>query len=309
MPYTSEDAILPSEILTRVTKVVMAFVGTYAYTRESQWQTYECSSTCTFASTWPITTKGNEWAQQMKAINPNLKVEVSFGGWNQGPGDETKNCYSESGCYADVDGLANELAAYAEMEYIDGIDLDYEESTDLEGASPPGVAFLGALSQALQAKGITVSQSPQPPYFGTADTGPGGGSYVSLVNGYPDVKSDVMQIQYYNNPGFKIGTDDAGISANYWSAVSTMGGAASNVLLGLCFIDCMTGYSAYDPADPSMSSALAPSLLQTTMAGGTGFGGIMIWANQKSTYAPSSCTDGCFDQMPGWLDAMCNAVQ
>jgi len=306
MPYTVNDSPPSDAVLSRVTEVIMAFVGTYAYTKESGYQQYACQETCTFPQTWPITTKGNEWARQMKSSNPNLKVTVSFGGWNQGPGDQNLNCYSISGCYADVNGLADELAAFADMEYIDGIDLDYEMSTDLSGDAPAGVSFLGGLSNALQEKGIKVSQAPQPPYF--ASSGPGAGSYNNLIKQYPSTNKDVMAIQYYNNEGFQIGTDDSAISANYWGAVSTMGGDASKVLLGMCFVDCNAGYSAFDPNDPSKSSTLAPGLLKTTMAGGNGFGGIMVWANQKSTKNPS-CTDGCFAEMPSWLDTICNSVQ
>lgn len=310
MPYTETDSPPSADILNRVTEVIMAFVGTYAYTKESEYQKYECSTTCTFAPTWPITTKGNEWAQQMKSVNPNLKVTVSFGGWNQGPGDQDLNCYSISGCYSDVSGLADELATFADMEYIDGIDLDYEQSTDLVASgsdAPVGVTFLGQLSDALQQKGIHVSQAPQPPYFGSSGSGPGEGSYNNLVKLYPGTNQDVMAIQYYNNPGFTIGTDDAAISANYWGAVNTMGGDASKVLLGMCFVDCNEGYSAFYPDDTSKSSTLAPNLLKTTMAAGDGFGGIMIWANPKST--KTSCTDGCFAEMPGWLDTVCQSVQ
>ena len=87
-----------------------------------------------------------------------------------------------------------------------------------------------------------------------------------------------------------------------------MGGDASKVLLGLCFVDCNDGYSAYDPDIPLNKQALAPNLIKTTMAGGSGFGGIMIWANPK-TEKSASCKDGCFTAMPGWLDTICTAVQ
>lgn len=311
MPYTENDSPPSADILNRVTEVIMAFVGTYAYTKETSYQKYECSTTCQFAPTWPITTKGSEWAQQMKSVNPNLKVTVSFGGWNQGPGDQDLNCYSISGCYSDVSGLADELAKFTDMDYIDGIDLDYEQSTDLVAsgsAAPVGVTFLGQLSDALQQKGIHVSQAPQPPYFGSSGSGPGAGSYNDLIKLYPGTNQDVMAIQYYNNDGFAIGTDDAAISDNYWGAVNTMGGDASKVLLGMCFVDCNDGYSAFYPDSTSKSSALAPNLLKTTMAAGDGFGGIMIWANPKSIKNPS-CTDGCFAEMPGWLDTVCQSVQ
>ena len=36
----------------------------------------------------------------MKAMNSNLEVTISFGGWNQGPGDQNLDCYEISGCYA-----------------------------------------------------------------------------------------------------------------------------------------------------------------------------------------------------------------
>ena len=44
MPYTEKDALPSADILKRVTKVIMAFVGTYAYTKESRWQEYKCES-------------------------------------------------------------------------------------------------------------------------------------------------------------------------------------------------------------------------------------------------------------------------
>ena len=312
MPATEKDPLLSDEILKRVTKVIMAFVGTYAFYYPFGQKDYDCKSTCTFAETWPVLTKGSEWAKRMKAVNPNLLVTISFGGWNQGPGDKPANCYSESGCYSDVSGLANQLASLSQMEGIDGIDLDYEMSDDLVGASPPGITFLGELSQALHDRGVAVSQAPQPPYMTSSPPDdPGAGSYVNLLAAYPNSKQDTMAIQYYNNGGYQIGVQDSAISANYWSAVSAMGGDASKVLLGLCFVDCNDGYSAYDPDDSAKSQALAPNLIKTTMAGGSGFGGIMIWANPKTTKS-TSCTDanlGCLTAMPGWLDTICTAVQ
>lgn len=308
MPYTEKDALPSADILKRVTKVIMAFVGTYAYTKESQWQEYKCESSCTFPKVWPLVSKGQEWAKQMKAMNSNLEVTISFGGWNQGPGDQNLDCYEISGCYADVNGLADELAQLNGGS-IDGIDLDYEMSEDL--SSGQGVTFLGLLSKALQDRGVHVSQAPQPPYFDTS--GPGGGSYTKLLQEYPGCKKDLMAIQYYNNLKFAIGLDDDNIAKNYWSAVDDMGGDASKVLLGLCFVDCNDGFRAYDPSFPAKSQTLAPNLLQNVMSKGKGFGGIMIWANPQSKKS-SKCKDasgqddGCFPQMPAWLDTVCYSV-
>ncbi|EOD12810.1 hypothetical protein EMIHUDRAFT_213006 [Emiliania huxleyi CCMP1516] len=91
MPATEKDPLLSDEILKRVTKVIMAFVGTYAFYYPFGQKDYDCKSTCTFAETWPVLTKGSEWAKRMKAVNPNLQVTISFGGWNQGPGDKPAN--------------------------------------------------------------------------------------------------------------------------------------------------------------------------------------------------------------------------
>ena len=74
MPYKNTDPLPSDEILKRVTKVIMAFVGTYAYTKASNYTKYACESTCTFPVTWPIPTKGSEWAQRMKAVNPNATI-------------------------------------------------------------------------------------------------------------------------------------------------------------------------------------------------------------------------------------------
>ena len=103
-----------------------------------------------------------------------------------------------------------------------------------------------------------------------------------MVQDFPGCKKDSMAIQYYNNPNFAIGKDDENIAENYWKAVAEMGGDASKVLLGLCFVDCNDGYRAYDPSFPGKSQTLAPNLLNTVMSQGTGFGGIMIWANPHS---------------------------
>mmetsp|Transcript_6321 Transcript_6321/g.14560 ORF Transcript_6321/g.14560 Transcript_6321/m.14560 type:complete len:711 (-) Transcript_6321:260-2392(-) len=305
MPYTDKDLVPSAQILRRITKLIMAFVGTYKYTKESHYQRYMCENTCTFPNVWPVTTKGSEWAKQMKSVNPDLKVTISFGGWNEGPGDEAKNCYQESGCYDDIPALADELAALASLDGIDGIDLDYEMSPDLEPGKK-GVPFLGQLSLALRERGVEVSQAPQPPYFDT--TGPGAGSYTQLLQRYPESKRDHMAIQFYNNDDYMIGEDDDAISHLYWSAVDKMGGDGQKVLLGLCFVDCNPGYSAYYPDSPSKNERLAPDLLQKAMQERDGFGGIMIWANPKSQKAGGHCDDGCFSRMPSWLDTVCFAV-
>ncbi|CAE7906882.1 unnamed protein product [Symbiodinium necroappetens] len=123
-----------------------------------------------------------------------------------------------------------------------------------------------------------------------------------------------MAIQYYNNPKFAIGVDDDNIAKNYWSAVEDMGGDASNVLLGLCFVDCNDGFRAYDPSFPAKSQTLAPNLLKNVLSKGKGFQGIMIWANPQSKKS-SKCKDasgkddGCFPQMPAWLDTVCYSVE
>merc|ERR1712039_826129 len=86
-------------------------------------------------------------------------------------------------------------------------------------------------------------------------------------------------------------------------------GQASKVVLGMCFVDCIEGYSAYDPNSASQSETLAPALLRKVMddvPAGKEMGGIAIWANQYSDKL--GCEDGCFDAMPGWLDTVCNAV-
>jgi hypothetical protein len=298
---------LPSDaILLRITHLVLAFGTTYHFYAgpDNKWDHYKCSDSCKLEGAFPAVGNAQKYATDAKKVNPKLKVMLSFGGWNMGPGDEGvgHNCYKESHCYDQTDDLAKELA---NVPCLDGVDFDYEMSEDLVGENSAGREFLLAITDKLKKlkPEFEITHAPQPPYFlepkVNSAPNPAYGAYSDLLSKSAFSSSiDFVNNQYYNNEEFQIKINNDNIVAQV-KYIGSLMNSNKKSMLGVCFYDCNPGYSAAD-------ITVMTDLLTQVKKEVPDFGGIMIWANANSKKTPKP--HGGVDEIPQWLDELQHIV-
>jgi len=311
-PYNMPQwEIPPADLIKRSTHIVLAFAATY-HMAPPDYVKPVCHDTCTLDLGFDVAdpSKLSDFTNRMKAINANVRVSVSFGGWNQGPGGDV-NCYSQSNCYstAGVTLLAQQLNA---LPCIDGIDLDYEMTADLAMPNGAGISFLQSLTNELKKdrEELEITHAPMPPYMAggcEAFNDPACESYSKgvLASDTTVANIDHLLIQYYNNQGYAVSDSDRIASQIKATAAQMKGG--SKAVVGLCYTDCNEGYSAptyTDDGKLSLDQSAVTTLMSKVAEQQPDYGGIMLWTNPKSTKDANcnGCANGGVMDIANWLD-------
>ncbi|OSQ44989.1 glycoside hydrolase family 18 protein [Thalassospira sp. MCCC 1A01428] len=262
---------------------------------------------CTLHADWPLQSaiKNNDIEKAKEGGKRKILVAV---------GGATFDTPSWKGCADNLNAFVAALVEFVKDHKFDGIDIDWEDTTDLvymgDSAKKEecydAVAFLVNLTKKLRASlpapQYIITHAPQPPYFDPAFYG---GTYMQVTKLAGDA-IDYLNIQYYNNESF-VGTTGpeqtakvagtAGSSPYPTSIVGLVGQGlpVEKLLVGKPTSPENAG-SGFLPVGEFCEDVVAPLVRKY----GADFGGVMGWQLAQS---PNS-TDLEYD----WISTVADAL-
>jgi chitinase len=207
----------------------------------------------------------------------NQKVMISFGG-----GQMSSAAYN--GIVGSEAKLAQSIAAFIEKYNLDGIDIDYEDTSAFMGtARYNGVDFLVNLTKALREElpspQYLITHAPQPPYL---QVGSGMDGYVAIMEQAGD-QIDWLNVQFYNNPPWSGNPSE--IISSYHTYSQLKGLSPEKLMIGLP-VTSHDAASGYMPVNEIVTDVMQPIQQDGVL------GGMMNWQFSSDTNGTWGITIG-----------------
>ena len=190
------------------------------------------------------------------------KVLISFGG-----------CTMDFSCYRQLVGkekeLAESIAVFVRENKLDGVDIDYEDTTGFNGTGGyNGVDFLVNLTKSLREElpdPFIISHAPQPTYFEPKKHGFSNGAYLSIMKEVGNL-INWLNIQFYNNESWNGNPQE--ILSSYEQFSNLQGITPEKLLIGLPVKRNDASPESFIPINQIISQIIEPFNSNNKVLGG-----------------------------------------